>query len=169
MKKLKDPEEPVERFFDRARSLGRHLGPVLYQLPPGWKLDKGRLEHFLHVLPRGVRHVLEIRDPSWYADDVYELLERQDVAICLHDMPGSATGRRRVGPFVYVRFHGASGRYDGSYGEDRLHSWAGWLVEQVESGADVYAYFNNDVGGHAPRDAVILRRLLGRGGEERDR
>ena len=160
MKKLKDPEEPVERFFSRARALRRHLGPVLYQLPPGWKLDRARLEHFLHVLPRGLRHVLEFRDPSWYTDEVYALLTRHKIALCLHDMPGSATGRLRIGPFVYVRFHGASGRYDGSYPEDRLESWAEWLSAERAAGTDVYAYFNNDVGGHAPRDAVTLRRLL---------
>ena len=160
MKKLKDPEEPVERFFSRARSLGPHLGPVLYQLPPGWKLDRERLEHFLHVLPRDVKHVIEFREPSWYTDVVYGLLERFRIALCLHDMPGSATGRMRLGPFVYVRFHGASGRYDGSYPADRLEPWAEWLHEQRRGGADVYAYFNNDVGGHAPRDAVTLRRLL---------
>ena len=160
MKKLKDPEEPVERFFSRATALGQCLGPVLYQLPPGWKLDLGRLEHFLQVLPRGVRHAVEFREPSWYAESVYALLERQRVALCLHDMPGSATGRLRVGPFVYVRFHGASGRYDGSYREDRLEPWAEWLNGELGKGLDVYAYFNNDVGGHAPRDALTLRGML---------
>jgi len=162
MKKLKDPEEPVERFFSRARALRRHLGPVLYQLPPGWKLDRARLEHFLHILPRGVRHVMEFREPSWYADDVFRLLERHSVSLCLHDMPGSATGRLRVGPSVYVRFHGASGRYDGSYPEERLAEWAAWLDAERARGTDVYAYFNNDVGGHAPRDALVLREQLER-------
>ena len=162
MKKLKDPEEPVERFFSRARALRRHLGPVLYQLPPGFKLDYPRLEHFLHILPRDVRHVIEFRDPSWYADEVLVLLERYSVALCLHDMPGSATERQRVGPFVYVRFHGASGRYNGSYPDERLESWARWIDEQVAADTDVYAYFNNDVGGHAPRNAMTLRRQLAR-------
>jgi uncharacterized protein YecE (DUF72 family) len=91
---------------------------------------------------------------------VYRLMEERGVALCLHDMPGSATGRIRVGPFVYVRFHGASGRYDGSYPESRLEPWADWLAEQAASGANVYAYFNNDVGGHAPRDAIKLRELV---------
>ena len=162
MKKLKDPEEPVERFFSRARSLRQHLGPVLYQLPPGFKLDRPRLEYFLHVLPRNIRHVLEFRDPSWYTDQVYELLERYRVALCVHDMPGSATGRTKVGPFVYIRFHGASGRYNGSYPADRLASWAEWVDEQTASGVDVFAYFNNDAGGHAPRNALTLRGLAGR-------
>jgi uncharacterized protein YecE (DUF72 family) len=160
MKKLKDPEEPLDRLFTRMRPLKRRLGPVLYQLPPAWQRNIPRLEHFLHVLPRGVRHVMEFRDPSWYADDVLERLERSGVGLCLHDMKGSATGRERVGPFVYVRFHGTAGRYGGGYPDDRLEEWAAWMQAQRDSGADVYAYFNNDVGGHAPRDAATLQRLM---------
>ena len=162
MKKLKDPEEPVERFFSRARALGRHLGPVLYQLPPRWKLDVGRLEHFLHVLPRDAQHVLEFREPTWYSPEVQALVRRHGVSICVHDMPGSASGRIRVGPILYVRFHGASGRYDGSYSDAQLEDWAGWLRDALADGVDVYAYFNNDVGGHAPRNALTLRRQLDR-------
>ena len=160
MKKLKDPEEPLIRLFSRMEPLGKHLGPVLYQLPPGWKLDRERLEHFLQVLPDGFRHVLEFRDPTWYSDDVLRMLERYGVALCLHDMPGSATGQERVGPFVYARFHGANGHYNGSYSDTRLRSWASWLLAQQDAGADVYVYFNNDVGGHAPRNALTLRRLM---------
>ena len=161
MKKLKDPEEPIERLLSRARALGRRLGPVLYQLPPGWKVDAGRLEHFLQLLPRRYRHVVEFRDPSWYAVDVLRQLERHRVALCLHDMPGSASGRQRVGPFVYVRFHGPGGRYAGGYPAERLEGWSAWLNAQRAAGTDVFAYFNNDVGGHAPRDAATLRRLMG--------
>jgi uncharacterized protein YecE (DUF72 family) len=160
MKKLKDPGDPLDRLLTRARVLGRHLGPILYQLPPGWRCDLQRLEQFLQHLPADVRHVLEVRDPTWYAPEVFALLERHGVALCLHDMQGSATGRLRIGPFVYVRFHGASGRYGGGYPPHRLDAWAAWLADQALGGADLYAYFNNDVGGHAPRDAVRLRDLL---------
>ena len=160
MKKLKDPEEPLARLFERMAPLGPHRGPVLYQLPPGWKVDVERLEHFLQTLPPRVRHVIEFRDPSWYSDAVLRRLERHNVALCLHDMRGSATPRERVGPFVYVRFHGATGRYDGGYPDDRLRRWAEWLREQRQSGVAVFAYFNNDVGGHAPRNALTLRRFL---------
>jgi uncharacterized protein YecE (DUF72 family) len=160
MKKLKDPEEPVERLFSRVRALGRHLGPVLFQLPPGLKADEPRLERFLSALPRDVRHVLEFREPSWYSDEIYELMQRHKVSLCLHDMHGSATGRLRVGPIVYVRFHGPSGRYQGGYPADRLRSWADWLDGEIEKSSDIYAYFNNDVGGHAPRDAQTLRAML---------
>ena len=63
MKKLRDPEEPLDRLFSRMKPLRKHQGPVLYQLPPGWKLDRARMEHFLQALPKGIRHVVEFRDP----------------------------------------------------------------------------------------------------------
>ena len=129
-------------------------------LPPGWKADAARFEIFLDALPRDVRHVIEFRDPSWYAPDILRLMERRRVALCLHDMAGSATERARVGPFVYVRFHGATTKYGGGYDDARLRGWAAWLAGQRADGCDVYAYFNNDVGGHAPRDAAALRRML---------
>jgi uncharacterized protein YecE (DUF72 family) len=165
MKKLKDPEEPLDRLFSRMRALGTRLGPVLYQLPPNFKADVERLRRFLELLPRNARHVLEFRDPSWYAPDVLALLDRHGVALCLHDMPGSATEWLRVGPFVYVRFHGSGARYGGGYPRERLERWADWLNDQRRAGASIYAYFNNDIGGHAPRDAVTLRTLIDQGME----
>jgi uncharacterized protein YecE (DUF72 family) len=173
MKKLKDPDAPLELFFDGARHLGPSLGPVLYQLPPHWGINLERLAQFLRALPRRVegpsgsrrvRHAIEFREPGWYDDRVFALLRRHGVALCLHDMPGSATGQMQVGPFVYVRFHGAT-KYAGRYEDERLDEWADWLAGRAAEGLDVYAYFNNDVGGHAPRDAVRLRQRL----EERRR
>ena len=161
MKKLKDPEEPLTRFFDRAQHLGAALGPVLYQLPPRWPLDLPRLEAFLSALPARYNHAIEFREPSWYDDRVFDLLQQHNVALCLHDMEGSATGRQTaVGPFVYVRFHFGTTRYGGRYDDRRLDNWAGWLADRFRSGSSVFAYFNNDVGGHAPRDAIRLRTRL---------
>jgi uncharacterized protein YecE (DUF72 family) len=160
MKKLKDPEQPLDLFFSRALALGRKLGPVLYQLPPGFKHNQARLEAFLAALPQDVRHTVEFRDPSWYVPQVWAALARHNVALCLHDMPGSQTGRNAVGPFVYVRFHGSTARYQGGYSDEQLARWAEWIAEQLGRGTDVYAYFNNDMGGHAPRDAMTLRRQV---------
>ena len=160
MKKLKDPEEPVERLFSRMRALECHLGPVLYQLPPGWTVDQDRFRHFVEILPRDVRHVVEFRDPSWYDPAICRLMQDGGVALCLHDMPGSATGKHDGSPFVYVRFHGSGAKYGGGYSDARLRGWAEWLNARRDQGCDVYAYFNNDIGGHAPRDAVTLRRAL---------
>lgn len=171
MKKLKDPDEPLERFFTNARELGSRLGPVLYQLPPRWPLNLERFEGFLEALAATmrtlrasgfngrVRHVVEFREPSWYDDRVFALLDRHRVALCLHDMQGSASPRIAVGPFVYVRFHGWT-KYAGRYPDRYLDDWTAWLADRAAAGTDVFAYFNNDVGGHAPRDATRLRDRL---------
>jgi uncharacterized protein YecE (DUF72 family) len=133
-------------------------------------MNLDRLTTFLEALPaelpvaRGrpvrVRHAIEFRDKSWYVDEVLERLDAHGVALCLHDMPGSESGKRLAGPFVYLRFHGADARYSGGYGSRRLRGWADWLAEARRSGRDAYVYFNNDIGGHAPRDALTLRGLL---------
>jgi uncharacterized protein YecE (DUF72 family) len=160
MKKLKDPEDPLDRFFENARHLGRHLGPVLYQLPPRWPVNLERFERFLAALPRRYRHVVEFREPTWYDERVYALLRRYKAALCLHDMHGSASGRIAVGPLIYVRFHFGTQRYGGRYDDRRLDEWAAWLADRAGEGLEVFAYFNNDAGGHAPRDAVRLRQRL---------
>lgn len=82
-------------FAVKASRFLTHM-PVLYQLPPGWKLDLTRLEHFVQALPRRALHVLEFRDPSWHTEDVLKLLGRHRVALCLHDMRGEAPGRQRA-------------------------------------------------------------------------
>ena len=159
MKKLKEPADAVARFFTRARRLAASFGPVLYQLPPRWPVNIERLKTFLRVLPHERRHAIEFRDASWYSDAVFAALERHRVALVVHDMAGSASGKIAVGPFVYARFHGPQ-KYSGRYPDDILAAWAEWLASQQQSGRRIYAYFNNDTGGHAPRDAARLREAL---------
>jgi len=132
---------------------------VLYQLPLRWGVDLKRLETFVRSLPRRRRHVIEVRHPSWYTDEVFELLAGHYIARCIHDMEGSATGRRAVGPFVYARFHGPA-RYSGRYDDRTLDDWAAWFVDLLREGRPVFAYFNNDAGGQAPHDALRLRQRL---------
>ena len=169
MKKLLDPGEPIARLFTRAAALGDRLGPVLYQLPATLRLDLPRLDTFLGSLPRHlpgadwhgrVQHVVEFRDPSWYTPETFALLDRHGVTLCLHDRAGSPTPTLAIGPFIYVRFHGSSGAYHGGYSQDELTEKARWLAAEHAGGRDVYAYFNNDIGAAAPRDAVALRALL---------
>ena len=161
MKKLKEPAEPLRRLFARAQPLGRTFGPVLYQLPPNWQVDIPRLTEFLRRLPRRREQTIEFRDPSWYCAEVYALLTRFRVALCLHDMAGSATGRIAVGPFVYVRFHGPQ-KYNGRYDDRVIEDWGAWIAGQMRDGRRAFAYFNNDIGAHAPRDAIRLRAAIGR-------
>jgi uncharacterized protein YecE (DUF72 family) len=167
MKRLRDPAEPVQRLFARAAELGPRLGPVLYQLPANFHADIGRLRDFLAVLPRThpqtgrpMTHVMEFRHRSWYTDEVFRLLEGFGVALCLHDKAGSEVMEPSVGPAIYVRFHGTSGRYHGSYGDSTLRLWARRLAGAWRAGQDVYAYFNNDPDAIATQNAQTLRHHL---------
>jgi uncharacterized protein YecE (DUF72 family) len=155
MKKLRDPAAPLDRLFRRARELKTQLGPVLYQLPPQFQKHSEVLKRFLSQLPQNGLHVIEFRHNSWYCDEVFSLLERHNVTICLHDMAGAALEASAIGSFRYLRLHGASAKYAGEYGSEHLLRWASWLVSDLKPG---FVYFNNDIGGQAPKDALNLMR-----------
>ena len=159
-KKLKDCEEPLERMMAPFRHLSETLGPVLYQLPPRFRLNLERLERFLEIVPRDVVNVFEFREPSWHDDAVFTLLERYGASFCAHDMPGCVSPRLAVGPIAYVRFHGGIGKYWGRYPDERLLEWTEWMVEQAKAGREVWAYFNNDPEAHAIHDAQTLRAMV---------
>jgi uncharacterized protein YecE (DUF72 family) len=159
-KKLKDCAEPLERMMPSFRHLGETLGPVLYQLPPRFKLNLERLESFLEIAPRDVVNVFEFREPSWYTEAVFEVLDRHGASLCAHDRPGSASPRRAVGRVAYLRFHGGLSKYYGRYRDERLLEWADWIAAQARSGRAVWAYFNNDPEAHAIADAQTLRAMV---------
>lgn len=154
-KRLKDPAQPIALFVSRARHLGAELGPILVQLPPRFRVNLPRLETFLSLLPRALRWTIEFRDPSWLCEPVYERLAAYGVALCVHDLLPEHP-RRLTGDFAYVRFHGRN--YGGNYTTQALVSQARRIRAYLADGVDVYAYFNNDIGGHAVRNALDLRR-----------
>jgi uncharacterized protein YecE (DUF72 family) len=159
MKKLKDPEEPIERILGRARRLGPALGPVLYQLPSGWKCNVDRLAHFFAALPRDLAHVMEYRSAEWLCDEVIELMRAYQIGLCIHDLlPGHP--RTVTSSLVYVRFHGAGVKYGGSYSKKELSRWAAWMSDQSAAGRSVYAYFNNDAEAYAIKNAQTLRGMV---------
>jgi len=162
VRRLRDPQEPLERLWSRAARLGRHLGPVLYQLPPRWLPNLDRLGVFLGAVPSDRDQALEIRDRRWYRADFLSALQASAISLCLHDMPGSETAPQPIGPIVYVRFHGAGQRYGGAYSPQRLGAWADRIATWSSAGLPVWAYFNNDIGGHAVIDADRLRRMVDR-------
>jgi uncharacterized protein YecE (DUF72 family) len=161
MKKLSEPESALQKFFPRVKRLGPRLGPVLYQLPPFWRCNAARLRSFVALLPRGFQHVFEFREPSWYCDEVREILSEAGVSFCMHDSRGQPCPEWITGSLVYVRFHGPHEQaYTGHYPLKHLRAWARRIDEYQGRGLDVYAYFNNDAAGHAVTNARELQRLL---------
>jgi uncharacterized protein YecE (DUF72 family) len=160
--KLRDANRWLPNHLERVRRLGASLGPNLVQLPPRWKRNTERLDEFLALAPNDMRWAVEIREPSWLQDDVFAVLERHGAALCIHDLladhPWELTST-----WTYVRFHGPQARsdpYHGLYGGRRLWRVARRLQEWLDSGIDVFAYFNNDYEGHAVTDARWLRQKL---------
>jgi uncharacterized protein YecE (DUF72 family) len=88
MKKLKDAEAGLDRFFSRVDLLGSKLGPVLFQLPPNWHCDEGGLRSFLEALPRCHNNAFEFRDPSWNNAEISKVLEQFGAAYCIFDLAG---------------------------------------------------------------------------------
>jgi uncharacterized protein YecE (DUF72 family) len=161
MKKLKDAESSSEKFFDGVERLGGKLGPILFQLPPRWQVNVERLVQFLEALPRQHRYVLEFRDESWLIEEVYSVLRQYNAAFCIHDLARMKTPHEITTDFTYIRFHGpGEAKYQGSYSTRELARWSDRLGSWRKSGIDVYAYFNNDVGGHAITNARSLKDLV---------
>jgi uncharacterized protein YecE (DUF72 family) len=157
-KQLREPAETLPIFFDRARLLGKRLGPILFQTPPWVKRDDDRLAMFLAALPRDVRCVLEVRDPSWYAPEVYELLRTANVPLVHAEGEKSPSPIETLGvtaDFAYARLRERNG-----YTDDAVDAWAGRLRAILDSGKDVYAYFRHDEDGSNALSAERLRRAI---------
>ena len=162
-KRLSEPEVWVERITRCWHELGDRRGVLLVQLPPGQICDLERLDYFLAQLPPWVRVAVEFRHASWHNDDTYALLERHHAAYCVMSGANLPCELHATAPFVYLRMHGPDHQnlYAGSYSDTDLSWWAERIQEWSKGGRDVYAYFNNDGGGDAVRNARTLRTLLG--------
>jgi uncharacterized protein YecE (DUF72 family) len=160
MKKLKDPETGIERYFERVDRLGRKLGPVVFQLPPFWEVDLDRLEHFLRALPKGHRYAFEFRNPTWHTDAVYRTLQKYNAAFCIFEISGFSSECHITADFTYIRLHGPGGAYQGSYPPATLELWAGRLLKWRKQLRAVHIYFDNDQAGYAVENALSLKQLV---------
>jgi uncharacterized protein YecE (DUF72 family) len=155
----------VERFLNAVSKAGHHMGCLLIQFPPSLESDVYKLEKLLDIIRNGrdgkiLRIGVEFRNKSWYHNKVYEMIKSYNAAVVIHDMPGSATPLIDYSPdFMYVRFHGPTGNYNGTYGEDFLSEYATYIHEWMQEGKDVYLYFNNTIG-DAFGNAVLLKKLV---------
>ena len=164
-RRLYSPEQWVERITAGLHELGDRRGPLLVQLPPAMPRDDARLDYFLGRLPDWIPVAVELRHPTWQAEEVFELLARHRAAYVVMSGANLPCVLRATAPFVYVRLHGPDHEhlYAGSYSGADLGWWADRFQEWAGQRRDVYAYFNNDGGGNAVRDARELRRQLGAG------
>jgi uncharacterized protein YecE (DUF72 family) len=163
IKRLREVEEPLQRFLAGALRLGPRLGPVLYQLPPSFHRtpeNEERLARFLSLLPRQLRHAVEFRHRSWLVEETCRLLGQQGVALCCFDAPRLRTPLVATAPFAYLRFHGSQALYASNYSDQELGQWAQRLAGLGEGLEAVYVYFNNDAYAFAVANARTLMERL---------
>ena len=154
---LQDPVGPVHLFMDRASHLGTHLGPVVMQLPPTRQRDGAGLERALTAFPAGVHVAVEFRHPSWFVEEVQEILHRQNAALVWADRAGRLQNPEWVtADWLYLRLHGGRGTA-GNYGAKVIDAYADRLSSL---GREAYVYFNNDMAGNAVRNALALAARL---------
>jgi len=159
MKKLNVTADSISIFFERIKPLRKHLGPILWQLPPSLHKDVPRLERFLAMVPKRFRHAVEFRHPSWMAEEVFEVLRAHDaahVSVSSMRMPADFT---TTTDFVYIRFHGLEAGAAHDYTREELEPWGQHIQSAADSGKTVYAYFNNDWNCRAPENARALMEM----------
>jgi uncharacterized protein YecE (DUF72 family) len=160
-RKLNDPESAKEKFISLVEKLGRRLGPILFQLPPSWKVNVDRLDQFLAALPRTHRYAFEFRNPTWNVAPVYEALRRHNAAYCIYELAGFQSPIEITADFTYVRLHGPGNKYQGDYSRQILRNWAKRIEAWRRKLKYVFVYFDNDQAGFAPKNALELKKMIG--------
>jgi uncharacterized protein YecE (DUF72 family) len=162
-RKLSDPGPWLDRMESGLTRLAEKRGVLLFQSPPNFGRDLERLDRFLAALPSGQRAAVEFRHPTWEVEETFSILSRHGAAYCVTSGANLPCILRTTAEFVYVRLHGPDAQhlYTGSYSEPELRWWAGRTGEWQSQGRDIFAYFNNDGYGHAVRNALRLRELVG--------
>lgn len=160
MKKLKQPKESLHNFTDNVIALEEKLGPLLFQLPPGWKSNAERLKNFLQLCPDNLWYTFEFRDPHWWNKDIYNVLEFHNAAFCIFELGETQSPLEITSELVYIRLHGPDAAYEGKYRHKTLKSWAEKIQKWSDQGKTVFLYFDNDQKGFAAENALELCELL---------
>lgn len=160
MKKLHEPKDALQRFLNSLPAFQRKLGPILFQLPPGWNKNYRRLEKFIKLLPEKYQYSFEFRNKSWYDQKILNLLQENNIALCIHDHADAPSPKTITADFIYMRFHGPHGNYRTPYSLKQLQQQATKIKEWQKQKRDIYIYFNNDFEGYALDNARTLTKLL---------
>lgn len=165
VRRLREPVGPIRRDRGRAEALHERLAAVLWQLPARFARDEertARLGCFLEALSAEwpARHAIELRHRSWFQPEVADLLASHGASAVISHAAEWPMWEATTADFVYVRLHGVPCTYASAYGPRELRPWVARIGRWLAEGRDVYVFFDNDIEGAAPRDAIALREML---------
>jgi uncharacterized protein YecE (DUF72 family) len=150
IKRLQNVEEPIQRFLSTLQPLAKQLGPVLFQLPPTTKADVVVLRDFLALLPRNFKAAFEFRHPSWFCEEVYQILGDHNVTLCVAETEKLDTPEVRTANYIYFRFR------QPSYSAEDLKRLGKRIEKCVGDGLETYAFFKHEEDPRSPLNAVEL-------------
>jgi len=150
--RLRNCGDTVDYFYDVVNGLGSRLGPVLFQLPPNLKKDAPLLEHFTESLPASMRAAFEFRHESWLDEEIFALLRKRNVCLCIADTEETSTPLVATAKWGYLRLR----RED--YVESDIRKWGNRISAQPWKNA--FVYFKHEDEGKGPAYASLLMSLL---------
>src|SRR5690606_13056558 len=163
MKKLNEPEEPLERFFKIFHPMKKHMGPVLIQLPASVVFNNSREERFFKILIHQYPEytfAMEIRHESWYSQESLKLMKKYNISLVIAQSEQFPYKEEITAPDIYMRSHGAKELYASSYSDKSLKEFAQKFTSWEKGGHTVWAFFNNDINGHALDNSKTLMGYL---------
>lgn len=158
-KRLKECKNSLEIFYKVIEGLKTKTGPILFQLPPSFAKNQERLSEFIDLLHDNYQYAIEFRNPSWFVDEIYSLLQKKKIALCITDLNGVLSPEEITSSFTYIRLHGPQMAYQGSYSLKNLKIWKK-KIEKWSTQFAVFCYFDNDEKGYAIQDAKTLKELI---------
>lgn len=163
IKRLIDPEEPLERFFEVFEPMKERMGPVLVQLPPKLPFQYERASHLYSLFNsvyKDYSFVMEVRHDSWLGTDSLTLMAEFNIGLVISQSGNVFPYSEKVtAKNVYIRFHGPGHLYASQYSDEMLMNYASKIKGWVNEGHQIWAFFNNDVNGYAIGDARKLMRM----------
>jgi uncharacterized protein YecE (DUF72 family) len=158
VKRFARTAELVKDFYFIDRLLKPHMGCFLFQFPPSFHYTAPRLKRILDQLDPSRRNVVEFRHSSWWNKQTYASLKKTNTIFCSCSAPRLPDELIQTSDEIYIRFHGVDRWYRHNYTSEELTVWAQRIRQH--NPARVWAYFNNDFGGHAIENARELNRQL---------
>jgi uncharacterized protein YecE (DUF72 family) len=164
MKKLNEPEEPLERFFGIFEPMKKMMGPVLLQLPGILKFNYDKAEHLYSLMKRNYKKkefVMEVRHDSWLQEESLTLMTKYDIGLVISQSGDRFPYSEKItAKNIYIRFHGPHELYASSYSDHLLKDFAKKFKKWEKQGHVIWAFFNNDIHGYAIEDAKRLLKMI---------
>ena len=122
----------------------------MFQLPPHARVDAGKLDAFLAIVPDDIPVAFEFRHASWQDEAVYTVLEQHGAAWVQADNDGAEPPEfPKTAKHAYLRLRAAE------YSDAVLKSWK----RRCEDFETVFVYFKHEDGDAGPAYAKRMLEL----------